>query len=85
MDENGNIKNFVEVDDRREPVVAQIARIRNHKEAPHNLVAEVYFFRANFQRRRRDDIFQVKLLGLIKLAWQACQVLILLFFCKNIE
>src|SRR3989344_3801277 len=65
MNKNGNIKNFVQIEDRCEPAFGQVARIGNDEESPNQFFAQVNFFRVNLKGRRGDDVPQFQNAGLV--------------------
>ena len=60
MDEYGNVKDLVQVDDRREPAIGEKARIRYDKKCAGRFFAEIELFWADLEGRRRDDVFELQ-------------------------
>ena len=60
MDHDRNIIDFIEVDDRREPVGREIARIGNDKECSHHFFPDEEVFRGDLDRRRCENITQIE-------------------------
>ncbi len=65
MDENGGVKNLVQVDDRRKPVGREIAGVREHEQSPRDFLPQFYVVGIYLQGRGRDHVRELQNPGLV--------------------
>jgi len=84
MNKNGNIKHFIQIDNRREPAFRKITRIGNNKKSPNQFFAQIDFPGIYLESRWGDDVLQFQNTGLVNFAGQNRRHGQLIFF-ENIK
>ena len=67
MDENGNVKNFIQIDNGRKPAHGKVARVGDDKKSAADFFAQPDVIGRHFQSRGRDNVFQFQSAGLVYL------------------